>query len=110
MRVGDIVKDKNKGKNVVISDITENICEVMDIKTKQRYEVAAKDLEPVKAYYKLPVTWECSGYEIVEAESAEEAIETCNEMLNEFSLPPGEYVDGSFCLSDNNSENMWLYQ
>ena len=60
---------------------------------------------------KLPVTWEVCGIVEIEANSIEEAIDYFNENCDNIELPKdGEYVDGSFCLSDNTPEFIKLYQ
>ena len=60
---------------------------------------------------KLPVTWEVCGIVEVEANSIEEAIDYFNENCDNIKLPKdGEYVDGSFRLSDNTPEFIKLYQ
>lgn len=54
--------------------------------------------------FKLPVTWEVYGFVEIEAETIEEAIEYFDENSDDISLPNGEYVDGSFNLTDREVE------
>jgi hypothetical protein len=65
---------------------------------------------PLKKY-KLPVTWEMSGMVEVEAASLEDAVKNFDP--HEHELPDkdeSEYVDSSFRLSDDDVENLKLYQ
>ena len=59
---------------------------------------------------RLPVTWEVCGIVEVEANSIEDAINKFDENADEISLPSGEYVDGSFDLSDREVEYIQLFQ
>ena len=60
--------------------------------------------------WKIPVTWEMYGHVHVEAATIKEAIEKFKERESsseDFPLPTdGEYVDGSFWLSDTDEENL----
>lgn len=42
--------------------------------------------------YKIPCSWQMYGYKEVEAENLKEAIE----IVEEESLPDGDYIEGSF--------------
>ena len=46
--------------------------------------------------YKIPVTYEMYGYVNIQAESAEEALEKFDMTEDDFDLPKGYYLDGSF--------------
>lgn len=49
--------------------------------------------------FKIPVIWEMSGYIKVEADTLDEAIKKFDEKENsadDYPLPEGNYVDGSF--------------
>ena len=46
--------------------------------------------------FKIPVSWEVYGVIEIEAESLEKAIEIFDEKEDEYSLPEGDYIDGSF--------------
>ena len=46
--------------------------------------------------YKIPVSWEVYGAIEVEADSIEEAVNKFDEHEDEYSLPEGDYIDGSF--------------
>ena len=61
---------------------------------------------------KLPVTWEVSGLIEIEASSIEEAMKKFDENINYIPLPThnGEYVDGSFDLTDRDPEFIMLFQ
>ena len=59
--------------------------------------------------WKIPVTWECYGTVEVEGDTIEDALKEFNRIEEEtegFSLPEGEYIDGSFRLSDDNPEEL----
>lgn len=63
----------------------------------------------IKKTWKIPVTWECYGVVEVEGETIEDAIEEFNRVEDEtegFALPEGEYVDGSFRLSEDDPEEL----
>lgn len=53
-----------------------------------------------KMVYKVPVVWSMMGYVLVDAHDAEEAKEYVNQHLDEFELPSGEYLEGSFQLDE----------
>lgn len=56
---------------------------------------------------RVAVTWEMCGFVDIEAESMKEAMEKMKEDMDHIKLPEnGEYVDGSFCLSSNDVEEM----
>lgn len=59
-----------------------------------------------KKYWKIPVTWEMYGWVEAEGDSIEEALENFRRDEDEYGLPEGEYVDGSFRLSDDDEENL----
>ena len=60
---------------------------------------------------KLPVTWEVCGMIEIEADSIDDAINKFDESIDFISLPDnGEYVDGSFDLSDREVEYIELFQ
>ncbi len=46
--------------------------------------------------YQIPVIWECWGRITVEANSVEEAFRKVDEDEEDFPLPEGEYIDGSW--------------
>lgn len=59
--------------------------------------------------WKIPVTWECYGVVEVEGDTIEDAIKEFHRVEDEtegFSLPEGEYVDGSFRLSDDDPKEL----
>jgi hypothetical protein len=59
----------------------------------------------------LPVTWEVYGEITVKADSIEDAVKKFNSNSDSFPLPNNsEYVDGSFRLTDEDAENIKLYQ
>ena len=61
------------------------------------------------AKFYLPVTWEECSVAEVEAENLEEAIEYFNEHSDEIDTPNEKhYVDGSFCLSTTEVEELRL--
>ncbi len=51
--------------------------------------------------YKVAVGWEMYGVVEIEATSIEEAIKIAKEKEDEFDLPEGEYVDGSFFIEED---------
>ena len=60
---------------------------------------------------KLPVTWEVCGMIEIEADSIEDAVNKFDENIDFISLPSnGEYVDGSFDLSNREIEYLELFQ
>ena len=60
---------------------------------------------------KLPVTWEVCGMIEIEADSIEDAVAKFDKDIDYIGLPPnGEYVDGSFDLSDREIEYLELFQ
>lgn len=55
--------------------------------------------------FNVPVEWGMYGHVQVAANSAEEALELFYAHEDEFELPSdGEYIDGSFMLSENDEE------
>lgn len=54
--------------------------------------------------YRIPCVWMMYGYETVQANSLEEAIEIAE---NAFGLPNGEYIDGSFEIDMDGIEEMY---
>jgi len=61
--------------------------------------------------FKLPVTWEVSGFLEVEAESLKEAIVYFENNSDNLPLPDDfDYVDGSYDLSCHEEEYVELYQ
>jgi hypothetical protein len=58
----------------------------------------------MKQLFKIPVTWELYGVIVVEAESLDEAIEIFDKEEQDgegYSLPEGDYIDGSFKREDD---------
>ena len=57
---------------------------------------------------RIAVTWEMCGYIEVEADDIEEAMDMVREDPDAYSLPNdgGNYVDGSFCLSTDDTDTM----
>lgn len=59
--------------------------------------------------HRVAVTWESCGYIEVEANSLEDAMNDVRENPDNYSLPlENDYVDGSFCLSTDDVEEMRL--
>lgn len=52
----------------------------------------------------IPVTWECFGTVTVEAETLEKAMQFAEDEASEIPLPHGDYVDGSWRLSCEDTE------
>lgn len=52
------------------------------------------------ATWRIPVTWEVCGMLKIEAKTLEEAMDIARDDDGEIPLPDGEYVDGSWRLSD----------
>ena len=50
--------------------------------------------------WKIPVSWELSGIQEVEAETLEEAIKKFDSDNDDYGLPEGDYVDGSYRRDD----------
>ena len=62
-----------------------------------------------RKFWKVPVTWECYGTVEVEGDTIEEALANFREYESGgpgYALPEGEYVDGSFRLSDDDEEEL----
>ena len=62
-----------------------------------------------RKFWKIPVTWECYGVIEVEGDTIEDALANFRHHEDEeegYPLPEGEYVDGSFRLSDDNEEEL----
>ena len=62
-----------------------------------------------RKFWKIPVTWECYGTVEVEGDTIEEALVNFRKYEfegPEYTLPQGEYVDGSFKLSDDDEEEL----
>lgn len=59
---------------------------------------------------RIAVNWEVCGFIEVEADNLEEAMNKVRENPDNYPLPydGGEYVDGSFCLSTDDVEEMRL--
>ena len=58
-----------------------------------------------KNEFLVPVTWEMSGFVVVEAENAEEAYNKVINNPDDYPLPcNGEYVDASFGVSCDTAE------
>lgn len=62
-----------------------------------------KKINMEKKIYRIPVSWECCGILEVEATNLSEAIKMVKADTdadgNDFALPEGDYVDGSFRIS-----------
>jgi hypothetical protein len=64
----------------------------------------------MQKWYKLPVTWEVSGFVEIEAHSIEQAISFFKKYTEDIELPEEMYyVDGSFRLIDDDVEIIKLY-
>lgn len=50
----------------------------------------------MKKTYKIPVSWELGGIIEVEADSLKEALKEFDDNMEEYDLPFGDYIDGSF--------------
>lgn len=62
-----------------------------------------------RKFWKVPVTWECYGTVEVEGDTIEEALTNFRKYESEgpgYTLPEGEYVDGSFRLSNEDEEEL----
>ncbi len=62
-----------------------------------------------RKFWKIPVTWECHGVVEVEGDTIEEALENFHKAEEEgegCALPEGNYVDGSFRLSDDDPDEL----
>lgn len=70
---------------------------------KREYESLLKLCRPTKLY-KVPCSWQMYGYTEVRAESLEEAVEMAEG--DEYDLPVGTYVEGSFELDHALIEDM----
>lgn len=56
----------------------------------------------MKKTFKIPVSYECSGFVKIEAETLEQAIEIFDIIEDEIPLPlEEEYIDGSFKRSED---------
>lgn len=56
----------------------------------------------MKKTFKIPVSWEASGFVKIEAETLEQAIEIFDIIEDEIPLPlEEEYIDGSFKRSED---------
>lgn len=57
---------------------------------------------------RIAVTWEMCGYIEVEADSIEEAMDMVRKNPDNYPLPydGGDYVDGSFCLTTDDVDEM----
>lgn len=55
------------------------------------------------ATWKIPVAWEMYGLVEIEAETAKDALRIFNETEDEIPLPEGEYVDGSFRMTQQSN-------
>lgn len=49
--------------------------------------------------WKIPVTWEMSGFVTVKSDKLEDAMDAVKLDNDDIPLPEGSYVDGSFDLS-----------
>ena len=54
--------------------------------------------------WRIPVTWEVCGTVNVEADTLEEAIEIARDDDGNIPLPDGDYVDGSWRLSEEDED------
>ena len=52
-------------------------------------------------YYKIPVSWEMSGYLTIPASNEKEAIDMAEMEADNCKLPDGEYVNDSFVIDDD---------
>lgn len=66
----------------------------------------------MKKIFKIPVSWEVYGFIEILGSTFEEAIQIFDEHEDEYSLPEGDYIDGSFkreslefCKEYNSIEN-----
>ena len=55
------------------------------------------------AIWKIPVAWEMYGLVEIEAETAKEALRIFSKTEDEIPLPEGEYVDGSFRMTQQSN-------
>lgn len=56
------------------------------------------------ATWKIPVTWEVFGMVIVEAETLKDAMKIARDDDGVIPLPEGEYVDGSWRLTESDED------
>ena len=64
----------------------------------------------MKKTFKMPVTWEVCGFVNVEADSIEDAIQEFKKNSDCYELPNDpQYVEDSFCLSDDDPEIIKAY-
>lgn len=54
--------------------------------------------------WRIPVTWEEYGTVFIEADTLEEAMEIAKDEAGEIPLPEGDYVDGSWRLTETDTE------
>lgn len=54
--------------------------------------------------WKIPVTWEVYGMVKIEANTLEEAMEIARDDEGVIPLPEGDYVDGSWRLTETDKE------
>lgn len=59
--------------------------------------------------YVLPVTWMMSGFVTVHGVSVEDAVENFKEKMDDIPLPHGDYVDSSFELSTEDTDEIMAY-
>lgn len=57
----------------------------------------------MKKTFKIPVSWEMYGMIEIEAQTLKEALRVFDETKDDMSLPDGEYSDGSFSRSTDES-------
>lgn len=59
--------------------------------------------------YVLPVTWMMSGFVTVHGVSVEDAVKNFKEKMDDIPLPHGDYVDSSFELSTEDTDEIMAY-
>lgn len=119
---GDIVEKVNetkKNKQYVIVDVLEETGEYQlkprsyaGIAAEGKVEKVSEDkIKKIEASYKIPVTWEMSGFATISASSLAEAIKKFDEIEEDLPLPSySDYVDGSFHRDHDNPEAIAYYQ
>ena len=59
-----------------------------------------------KNTWRIPVSWEVCGVVVVSADTLSEAIEIAEDKEGIIPLPEGDYVDGSWRLTHENTEEV----
>lgn len=54
--------------------------------------------------WRIPVSWEMMGMVNVEANTLEEAMDIARDESSDIPLPEGDYVDGSWVLSEDDED------